>query len=87
MALGSNGAIYVADFHNHRVMKWAPGADEGAIVAGGYGDGDAPQQLSSPVEIAIDRRGALYVFEVGTPDDSGRVSRWGPMPEASFQLA
>ena len=30
----SSGNIYVADYSNHRVMKWAPGATSGTVVAG-----------------------------------------------------
>ena len=40
----SAGNIYVADFSNNRVMKWAPGASEGTVIAGENGrlwiDGD-----------------------------------------------
>ena len=33
--------VYVADYDNHRVMKWAPGATAGVLVAGAYGGGSA----------------------------------------------
>ena len=30
-------AVYVSDNHNHRVMKWNKGANQGIVVAGGQG--------------------------------------------------
>jgi hypothetical protein len=34
------GQIYVADYDNHRVMRWCDGAKEGTIVVGGNGEGN-----------------------------------------------
>ena len=31
----NDGNIYVADSNNHRIVKWAPSASEGVVVAGG----------------------------------------------------
>ena len=30
--------FYVADEGNHRIVKWAPGSEEGVVVAGGNGE-------------------------------------------------
>ena len=38
--MAANGDIFVADYNNHRVVKWAPGATEGVLVAGGNGAGN-----------------------------------------------
>ena len=48
ISVDSNGNVYVVDSGNHRVMKWAPGALVGSIVAGGNGNGNAANQLNSP---------------------------------------
>ena len=32
-------SLLVADFENHRIMRWAPGATQGTVVAGGHGRG------------------------------------------------
>lgn len=34
LALDENQDLYISDFKNHRVMKWARGASQGEIVAG-----------------------------------------------------
>jgi len=39
-------SILVADFENHRIMRWRFGATEGELVAGGNGVGDALNQLN-----------------------------------------
>ncbi|CAF4583226.1 unnamed protein product [Rotaria sp. Silwood2] len=39
-------SVFVADFHNYRVMKYAVGSKEGTIMAGGDGKGDNVDQLS-----------------------------------------
>ena len=37
--------MYIVDDNNERVMKWAPGATEGTVVAGGNGRGSANNQF------------------------------------------
>ena len=32
--VSDDGSIYVADNHNHRVVKWGPGVSSGRVVAG-----------------------------------------------------
>ena len=51
----SDYSIYVTDSRNNRVMKWA--AQEGVIVAGGNGEGNATNQLEYPVAALIDDAG------------------------------
>lgn len=45
---------------------------DGIIVAGGFGRGDAPDQLNSPVDMAIDLDRTLYVVD----QSNDRVVRW-----------
>ncbi|CAF4879078.1 unnamed protein product, partial [Rotaria socialis] len=65
-------SVYVSDEDNHRVMKWADGATEGVIVAGGQGNGDSLSQLSYPRGIVVDPSGTLYVADFS----NARVMRW-----------
>ncbi|CAF3572220.1 unnamed protein product, partial [Rotaria socialis] len=65
-------AVYVADYSNHRVMKWVEGAKEGIVVAGGQGEGNALTQLSRPNGIFVDTLGTLYVAD----SSNHRVMRW-----------
>ena len=49
-----NDTIYVADFYNHRVVRWAPGASEGVVVAGGNGNGGDLNQTAYPSSVLVD---------------------------------
>jgi sugar lactone lactonase YvrE len=59
------GHAYVADFRNHRIMRWYLGSKEGSIVVGGNGDGQQRNQLSHPTGLSFDRQGNLYVVDFG----------------------
>ncbi|CAF3883343.1 unnamed protein product, partial [Rotaria sp. Silwood1] len=48
------GNIYVVDSGNARVMKWAPGALAGTVVAGGNGVGNANNTLDTPDGLFVD---------------------------------
>jgi DNA-binding beta-propeller fold protein YncE len=66
--------VFVSDFENHRVQKWAPGATSGVIVAGGNGAGDAMNQLYWPRGIVLDRLGNLYIADLG----NNRILKYAP---------
>jgi len=36
-----NDALYIADYANHRIVKWYPNATTGIVVAGGNGAGSS----------------------------------------------
>ena len=74
VARDKDGNIYVADFGNHRVQKWAPGATSGTTFAGGNGPGPASNQLYWPTGVCVDATGNIYVvdFKVG----NYRVQKW-----------
>ena len=68
----SEGNIYVADTQNHRIMKWAPDATEGEVVAGGKGGGNALNQLHYPRAVALDLEGNVLVLD----SNNRRVQKW-----------
>ena len=70
----SSGNIYIADTQNNRVIKWAPGADEGTVVAGGNGAGSNLNQLNNPTDIHVDSSGNLYVLDTY----NNRIVIWAP---------
>ncbi|CAF5001934.1 unnamed protein product, partial [Rotaria magnacalcarata] len=47
-------AIYVAEYSNHRIMKWACGAVQGEVVAGGNRQGNRNNQLNGPANVIVD---------------------------------
>ena len=59
------GTVYVADFSNHRVMRWLKGATQGNVVIGGNGQGGQANQLNGPIGLSFDRQAILYVADFG----------------------
>lgn len=65
--VGPDGAIYVADTWNHRVLKFVDGRQ--VLVIGGYGVPPSPTEgLGSfwgPRDVALDEAGNIYVADTG----------------------
>jgi Cadherin domain/FG-GAP-like repeat/NHL repeat/Calx-beta domain len=66
--------LYVTSGWNHAVQKWAPGATQPTIVAGGNWYGSAANQLADPSGIYVDADKNVYVSE----RDNHRVTKWAP---------
>ncbi|HEX5151042.1 MAG TPA: Calx-beta domain-containing protein [Parafilimonas sp.] len=80
------GNLYVMDYvyQNYgyaRVTKWAPGATEGMLVAGGgvYGD---PSALDYPNGMCTDKDGNIYVARGNSFD----VVKWAPGASAPVRI-
>lgn len=59
-----NQTIYVADFANHRIVKWDRNATSGQVVAGGNGQGDHSDQLYYPSNVVVEKDGTIYISDV-----------------------
>jgi sugar lactone lactonase YvrE len=70
----AGGSTYILDRENHRVLRFAPGAGSGTIVAGGNGGGPSLLQLFEPLGFAVDTTGAVLVADTG----NNRVVKWAP---------
>eukprot|EP00747_Dinoflagellata_sp_TGD_P022363 gnl/TRDRNA2_/TRDRNA2_129055_c0_seq1.p1 gnl/TRDRNA2_/TRDRNA2_129055_c0~~gnl/TRDRNA2_/TRDRNA2_129055_c0_seq1.p1 ORF type:complete len:577 (-),score=78.54 gnl/TRDRNA2_/TRDRNA2_129055_c0_seq1:32-1762(-) len=68
----ADGAIYVAEYWNHRVSRWQRGSKHCSIVAGGRGRGNLADQLDRPTGVFVDANGAIYVAE----HHNHRVTCW-----------
>jgi sugar lactone lactonase YvrE len=70
--------MYIADGRNDhgndnaRVLKWAQGATEGVVVAGGNGEGEEPNQCAYPAHAFADKKGNVYVSQYNT----AKVTFW-----------
>ncbi|CAF4095879.1 unnamed protein product [Rotaria magnacalcarata] len=47
--------VLIADWGNHRIVEWKPGATNGEVVAGGNGPGKQNNQLCSPRDVIVDK--------------------------------
>jgi sugar lactone lactonase YvrE len=66
--MGADGALYVADVLNNRVMRYAGNGDgtfaaAGSIVAGGNGSGSNLNQLWSPYDVKVGVSGDLFISD------------------------
>lgn len=64
----TSGNLYVADDRNNRIQKFPAGstsATNGITVAGGNGQGTAPNQLYFPSAVYVDKTGNIYVADQG----------------------
>ena len=68
LALDQNDSLYISGHDDHRVIQWP----RRTIVAGGNGDGDDIDQLSSPYQIFVDRNQTIYIADYF----NHRISKW-----------
>ncbi|CAF4142281.1 unnamed protein product [Rotaria sp. Silwood2] len=72
LAMDGNGSLYVVDQEKHEVRRYQIGDTKGTVVAGGNGQGNCLDQLSTPQYIFVDRDHSLYVSDTG----NDRVMKW-----------
>lgn len=74
--------VVIADTANNRVVKWAPGATTGVVVAGGNGGGFAADKTWAPMYIALDQDGGVYVSSMR----SSTITYWASNAAAGVDL-
>ncbi|CAF1067890.1 unnamed protein product [Rotaria sp. Silwood1] len=67
-----NHTIHVADWENHRIVKWYRGVSIGQIVAGGHGQGNHTNQLNESSDVLVDKDETMYISDNG----NRRILRW-----------
>jgi hypothetical protein len=70
--LDSNNYLYVADYSNCRIQRWAIGGTYGVTVAGNGVCGSGVGQLFSPAGVFVDSSTNVYVSDYG----NRRIQRW-----------
>ena len=66
------GSLYITNPVKHEVRRYRRGESQGAVVAGGNGQGDRLDQLSTPAYVCVDRDHSVYVSEY----ENHRVTKW-----------
>ena len=54
IAIDSDNNVYISEWDNNRVAKWAPNATYGTLAAGGGTPGNTPSQLNAPTGFYLD---------------------------------
>jgi sugar lactone lactonase YvrE len=72
--IDKDGDYYMSDYSNHRVIRVAADGNTWNVVAGGYGNGNWSNQLSSPMGVFVDNNKNVYVAD----RDNHRVMKWAP---------
>lgn len=66
IAIDKNGDLYISEKNGHRIKKCLGGGlNSCTIVAGGNGSGDGANELSSPMDVAVDADLNIYVADYG----------------------
>ncbi|HEY5568896.1 MAG TPA: 6-bladed beta-propeller, partial [Gammaproteobacteria bacterium] len=71
VALDAHGNVFVADFYNHRIQKFAA---DGAFLTSFGSEGSGPGQFNYPIAVAVAADGTVFVADFG----NHRVQRWQP---------
>ena len=72
LAMHRDGSLYVSDRTKNEVRWWKKGDRQGALVAGGNGQGNRLNQLDFPTYLFIDDDHTLYVSD----ESNHRVMKW-----------
>ncbi|CAF1357735.1 unnamed protein product [Adineta steineri] len=68
-----NKNIFIADYHNHRIVEWKCNEEEGQIIAGTHRQGNRIDQLSHPTDVIIDQQNhSIIIADKGNK----RVIQW-----------
>ena len=71
IAIGPEGNVFVADFYNHRVQKFAP---DGTFLTSFGRLGSGPGEFEYPMAVAVAADGTVFVTDFG----NNRVQKWQP---------
>lgn len=74
ITVDAGGNLFIADYGNHRVQRWAPGDTTGRTVAGSASgiSGATAALLYHPYGVAVDKYGSVLVAD----QDNHRIVKW-----------
>jgi DNA-binding beta-propeller fold protein YncE len=71
VSIGPDGSVFVADFYNDRVQKFAP---DGTFLTAFGESGDGPGQLGHAIAVAVAEDGTVFVADFL----NNRIQKWQP---------
>ncbi|CAF1164924.1 unnamed protein product [Rotaria sordida] len=72
LAMDDQRYLYISDYEKHEVRRYQIGDKNGAIVAGGNGQGARLNQLNEPSYIFVDQQQTVYVSDW----NNHRIMKW-----------
>jgi hypothetical protein len=79
----SDNVIDSSNNYYSRIVKWAPGATTGELIAAGNGHGNAPNQIWYAAGVTFDKTGNMYVSDAV----NNRVQLWKPGADHGITIA
>ncbi|CAF0766014.1 unnamed protein product [Adineta steineri] len=81
--IDNDKSVYIADFLNHRIVKWKLNSNEGQIIAGGNGSGNQNNQLNRARDLIFDKKNNSFIIS-----DTGnkRVIRYFDQNQTNQQV-
>ncbi|CAF1433950.1 unnamed protein product [Adineta steineri] len=71
--IDKNKNVFIADYLNHRIVKWKHNAKEGKIIAGGNRHRNLMKQLTHPTDVIVDQQNhSIIIADRG----NRRVIQW-----------
>ncbi|CAF0895976.1 unnamed protein product [Adineta steineri] len=83
MFIDNDKSIYIADFGNHRIVKWKLDSNTGQIIAGGNGQGNQNNQFSRPTDIIFDKKNNSFII---SDQGNKRVIRYSDQNQTNQQI-
>jgi len=71
IAVDTHGSVFVADFYNNRIQKFAA---DGTFLTAFGGQGSGAGQFNKAVAVAIARDGTVFAVDYA----NNRVQKWRP---------
>ncbi|CAF0863646.1 unnamed protein product [Adineta steineri] len=60
--IDNDKSIYIADYGNHRIVKWELNSNQGQIIVGENGRGNKNNQLNYPADIIFDKENNSFII-------------------------
>ncbi|CAF1340232.1 unnamed protein product [Adineta steineri] len=83
MFIDNDKSIYIADWSNHRIVKWKLNSNTGQIIAGGNGQGNQNNQLNRPTDVIFDNENNSFII---SDHGNNRVIRYFDQNQINHQI-